>query len=87
MKQRNCFKTPKAQRFYFKTTEDLFLKQSLHKLKNFINLKTIRYICSILGFNEYDAKNEKLFRIQKTVQLFNRFATYNGSNPYKALLY
>jgi phytoene dehydrogenase-like protein len=28
-------------------------------------------------------KNEKLFRI-KTVQLFNRFATYNGSNPYKA---
>jgi phytoene dehydrogenase-like protein len=28
-------------------------------------------------------KNEKLFE-SKTVQLFNRFATYNGSNPYKA---
>jgi phytoene desaturase len=29
-------------------------------------------------------KNEKTFSNPKTVQLFNRFATYNGSNPYKA---
>jgi phytoene dehydrogenase-like protein len=29
-------------------------------------------------------KTKKNFFESKTVQLFNRFATYNGSNPYKA---
>jgi phytoene dehydrogenase-like protein len=29
-------------------------------------------------------KKRKNFFESKTVQLFNRFATYNGSNPYKA---
>jgi phytoene desaturase len=29
-------------------------------------------------------KNSQTFSNPKTVQLFNRFATYNGSNPYKA---
>lgn len=29
-------------------------------------------------------KNSRTFSNPKTVQLFNRFATYNGSNPYKA---
>ena len=28
--------------------------------------------------------NEKAFKDSKTVRLFNRYATYNGSNPYKA---
>jgi phytoene dehydrogenase-like protein len=40
----------------------------------------------LLGL-KYDAqKNEKLFSNPKTVQLFNRFATYNGSNPSKSCL-
>ena len=30
------------------------------------------------------SKNEASFSNPKTVQLFNRYATYNGSNPYKA---
>ncbi len=73
--------------FYFKTTEDLFLKQSLHQLKNFINLKTVKGIlfAPFLGLmSTMHKKNEKTFSNPKTVQLFNRYATYNGSNPYKA---
>ena len=73
--------------FYFKTTEDLFLKQSLHQLKNFINLKTLKGIlfAPFLGlFSTMNKKNEQTFINPKTVQLFNRYATYNGSNPYKA---
>jgi phytoene desaturase len=31
-----------------------------------------------------DAYNRKRFRTDEAVQLFNRFATYNGSNPYQA---
>ncbi len=77
----------KRNAFYFKTTEDLFLKQSLHQLKNFINFKTIKGILlsPFLGlFSTMNEKNVKTFANPKTVQLFNRFATYNGSNPYKA---
>ncbi len=77
----------KRNAFYFKTTEDLFLKQSLHQLKNFINIKTLKGIlfAPFLGlFGTMNKQNEKTFSNPKTVQLFNRFATYNGSNPYKA---
>lgn len=77
----------KRNAFYFKTTEDLFLKQSLHQLKNFINFKTLKGILfsPFLGlFGTMNKENEKTFSNPKTVQLFNRFATYNGSNPYKA---
>ena len=77
----------KRNAFYFKTTEDLFLKQSLHQLKNFINLKTLKgiFLAPFLGLTStMHKKNEQTFSNPKTVQLFNRFATYNGSNPYKA---
>ena len=77
----------KRNAFYFKTTEDLFLKQSLHQLKNFINFKTLKGILfsPFLGlFSTMNQKNSRSFSNPKTVQLFNRFATYNGSNPYKA---
>lgn len=77
----------KRNAFYFKTTEDLFLKQSLHQLKNFINLKTVKGILSapFLGlFGTMHKKNIQTFSNPKTAQLFNRYATYNGSNPYKA---
>ncbi len=77
----------KRNAFYFKTTEDLFLKQSLHQLKNFINFKTLKGILfsPFLGlFCTMHQKNSQTFSNPKTVQLFNRFATYNGSNPYRA---
>jgi phytoene desaturase len=35
-------------------------------------------------FTTMNAVNERGLRHPKLVQLFNRFATYNGSNPYKA---
>jgi phytoene dehydrogenase-like protein len=43
-KRETVLKHIKRNAFYFKTTEDLFLKQSLHQLKNFINLKTLKGI-------------------------------------------
>jgi phytoene desaturase len=86
-KKETVLKHIKRNAFYFKTTEDLFLKQSLHQLKNFINLKTLKGILfsPFLGlFSTMNEKNSRTFSNPKTVQLFNRFATYNGSNPYKA---
>ena len=86
-KKETVLKHIKRNAFYFKTTEDLFLKQSLHQLKNFSNFKTVKGILfsPFLGlFSTMHEKNSQTFTNPKTVQLFNRFATYNGSNPYKA---
>jgi len=86
-KKETVLKHIKRNAFYFKTTEDLFLKQSLHQLKNFINFKTLKGILfsPFLGlFSTMHEKNSRTFSNPKTVQLFNRYATYNGSNPYKA---
>lgn len=86
-KKESVIKHINRNAFYFKTTEDLFLKQSLHQLKNFINLKTLKGIllAPFLGlFSTMNKKNESSFKNPKTIQLFNRYATYNGSNPYKA---
>lgn len=74
-----------AQLYHY--TADLFLHQSLHKPLNFFNIKTIKAIGNIkklqLSKTMHEA-NAKRFKNPKTVQLFNRYATYNGSNPYKA---
>lgn len=73
--------------FYYKITADVFLHQSLNQLKNFINKKTLRGILNAprLALNKtMHQQNNITFKNPKTVQLFNRYATYNGSNPYKA---
>jgi phytoene desaturase len=83
----NVKKHLKKSKFYYDTTANLFLNQSLHRLKNFINLKTLKGIlrAPFLGLNKtMHVQNTKQFKNKKTVQLFNRYATYNGSNPYKA---
>ena len=66
---------------------ELFMEQSLHKLSNFLNLKTAKALLNIrkLKLNKtMNEVNDARFKNKKTVQLFNRFATYNGSNPFKA---
>ncbi len=68
-------------------TEEVFVNQSLHKFKNFLNKETLR---GIINFRKIDALktmnevNEKTFKDPKMVQFFNRYATYNGSNPFEA---
>lgn len=68
------------------TIGDLFLEQSLHQAKNFFNLKSLK---AVLNINQLDINqslhdtNVKDLNHPKLVQLFDRYATYNGSNPYK----
>ncbi|MES2131231.1 MAG: 1-hydroxycarotenoid 3,4-desaturase CrtD [Bacteroidota bacterium] len=71
----------------YELTGEIFMEQSLHKLSNFLNLKTAKAILNIgkLKMNKtMHELNSARFKNPKTVQLFNRFATYNGSNPYQA---
>ena len=68
-------------------TSDLFMNQSLHKWSNFLNFKTLKGIWNIRKLKMNKTMNEantERFKNKKTVQLFNRFATYNGSNPFQA---
>lgn len=72
--------------FINETIGDLFLEQSLHQPSNFFNLKTLKSILKIRKFDldkTLHQANQKDVKHPKMVQLFDRFATYNGSNPYK----
>ena len=70
----------------FDLTADLFLWRSLHQAETWLNAKALR---GYLNFNQLDIfrtmnqANEATFQSPHVVQLFNRYATYNGSNPYQ----
>lgn len=65
----------------------LFLNHSLHKPGVLFQKKIIPALATIRYkhlFKSLNALNRSYFQQEKTVQLFNRYATYNGSNPYQA---
>ena len=74
-------------KFIYDATEEQFLNKSLHKISSFFSLSTLRSLLKLPFlniFNSMNAVNERAFKDSKTIRLFNRYATYNGSNPYKA---
>lgn len=67
-------------------TAPIFLEKSLHKLSTYRSKEMIPALTSIpsLGlFKSLHEVNAETFSNAKTVQLFDRFATYNGSSPYQ----
>ncbi len=67
-------------------TASLFLEKSLHKASTYLSKQTIKSILNIGSLdidNSLNKINEAHFKNPKLVQLFNRYATYNGSTPYK----
>jgi phytoene desaturase len=66
---------------------NVFLNHSLHKRKTLVKanigkaIKTVRISHLMKSMHQV---NQQSFQSEKVVQLFNRYATYNGSNPYKA---
>ena len=69
----------------YKLTEEVFLKNSLHRLSNFFTWPVLRGILNfgkIGAFDTMDSANKKAFKDSRLVRIFNRYATYNGSSPY-----
>ncbi len=70
----------------YDATASLFLEKSLHKLGTYLSKKTLAAILQ-LGrldiFKSLNVTNKKAFKSDKLIQLFNRYATYNGSSPYQ----
>lgn len=72
--------------FKYERTAPLFVERSLHKLNSFTNTETLQGIAAIPKldlFSTLNDVNSMAFTNPKLVQLFNRYATYNGSSPYK----
>ncbi len=65
----------------------IFLNHSLHKRKTWLHGRIIKALATVKKhhlFSTLHQLNSKRFRAKETIQIFNRFATYNGSNPYQA---
>ncbi len=77
----------KKSSFIYNNTSFIFLERSLHKFRSFLSLRVLKsfFILPFLGlFSSMHKSNAKALKNEKMTQLFDRFATYNGSNPYLA---
>lgn len=71
----------------YELTGRTFLEKSLHKAGTWLDWQVAGAMLRIPTldlFTTMNAVHERDLKHPKLVQLFNRFATYNGSNPYKA---
>lgn len=70
----------------YNLTAKLFLENSLHKLKTYLSVDTIKAIFQMYKLDiskSLNQVNETYFSNPKLIQLFNRYATYNGSSPFQ----
>ncbi len=71
----------------YKATAGFFLERSLHDWRTYARWEVLRTLAALpsLGLTQtMDQLHRKRFKTAHMVQLFNRYATFNGSSPYKA---
>lgn len=71
----------------FDDTGTIFLQKSLRDPNTWLSkdiLPALKYLPKTSLFQSMNRSNEQWIQEPHLVQLFNRYATYNGSNPYKA---
>lgn len=68
-------------------TRDVFIFNSFNRLGTFVSRKFIKALFQASKLDPLitmHKANSKRFDSKQLIQLFDRYATYNGSNPYKA---
>lgn len=73
--------------FKYKITAPLFVENTLHRLSAYSLKETLSGILAMPKldlFDTMDEVNQDFFSSPHLQQYFNRFATYNGSDPYQA---
>jgi phytoene desaturase len=71
----------------YNAANPVFLQRSLHRLKTYLSrdaLKSVFPYPKIDAFRTMHQANECFFKDKRMVQFYDRYATYNGSNPYTA---
>ncbi len=72
--------------YLYRHLSPLFMERSLHRLETWTNpaaLKSYFRMGKLGIFGTMHGKNASRFKNPKLVQLFDRYATYNGSDPYQ----
>jgi phytoene desaturase len=72
--------------FLYENLSDLFIFSSIQQLKTFLSksaIKAYKNIFKLGFFGTLNSSNVRRFKDPRLVQFFNRYATYNGSSPYK----
>lgn len=70
----------------YELTAPIFLEKSLHQSSTYFSKETLRSFLQLGSMdimNNLNYLNKKSFQEPHLVQMFNRYATYNGSSPYK----
>jgi phytoene desaturase len=67
----------------YEIAEKTFLAHSLNDLPRLLRPKFFRDLAAISSLKTLDKHNRQYFSSAKLQQLFNRFATYNGSSPFE----
>ena len=67
----------------YEIAERTFLAKSLNELPELLKAKNLPDLLKISTLKTLDKHNRTYFKSAKMRQLFNRFATYNGSSPYQ----
>ena len=73
-------------RLKYDLTAPIFLHRSLHKLGTYLSTDTLRAMGQLWRMHlntSLNDLNERSLQEPHLVQLFNRYATYNGSSPYR----
>ena len=68
-------------------TKDVFLYSPIHELKKILNLKNLPLLFHLRHLDAFRTVHQAVshfFTDPRIVQLFDRYCTYNGSDPYKA---
>ena len=76
----------KKAKIKYDLTEKIFLKKSIHKFSSFLNIETIKALFNLNIFQINKTLNEvnsDELKNKYLIQIFDRYATYNGSSPYK----
>lgn len=67
-------------------TKPVFLEQSLHRLSTYLQRQTFERFLKLPKLQALQTMadaNRQAFRDERVQQFFNRYATFNGSNPYQ----
>ncbi len=73
--------------FVYKATSKIFIEKSLHKLSTYLSFTTFKSFLKLPFlsiFKTMDQTNRTRLGNDKLIKIFNRYATYNGSNPFVA---
>ncbi|RSK37725.1 phytoene desaturase [Hymenobacter metallilatus] len=71
----------------YEATAGTFLQKSLHKARTYLSPEVLKALAALpqLGLTStMHQRHAAAFQDPRLVQLFDRFATYNGSDPYQA---